>query len=31
MVGAEVIFENISNLDIYLSNLECYTDGEKRE
>ena len=31
VVRAEVIFENISTSDIYLSNLECYADGEKCE
>lgn len=31
VVRAEFTFENISNSDIYLSNLECYADGEKCE
>ena len=31
VVRAAVIFENISTSDIYLSNLECYADGEKCE
>ncbi len=31
IVRAEFTFENISTSDIYLSNLECYADGEKCE
>ncbi len=31
VVRAEFTFENISTSDIYLSNLECYADGEKCE
>lgn len=29
VIRAEFTFENISNSDVYLSNLECYADGEK--
>lgn len=29
IVRAEFTFENISNSDVYLNNLECYADGEK--
>lgn len=29
VIRAEFTFENISNSDIYLNNLECYADGEK--
>lgn len=29
VIRAEFTFENISNSDIYLSNIDCYADGEK--
>lgn len=29
VIRAEFTFENISNSDVYLNNLECYADGEK--
>ena len=31
IIRAEFSFENISNSDISLGNLDCYADGEKRE
>lgn len=29
VIRAEFLFENVSEADIYLSNLECYANGEK--
>lgn len=31
IIRAEFSFENISNSDIYLDNIDCYADGEKCE